>query len=92
MSKFNIGHISGITVNGAEKLVDLTKKEVPAAKNATKRGLKGLKDSVKEAYKDAREGVVVAEVIDSPVTTNSYGNASAQQNAFRTFELTTGGK
>jgi hypothetical protein len=90
MSKFNIGHLSGVTVNTTEKLVDKVKKDVPAATHATKRGMKGWKDSVKAEYKKAREGVVEAEVIDSPVTTNSYGHGSAQQNAFRVFELTTG--
>lgn len=86
MSKFNIGHITGVTVNTTEKLA----KKVPVAKDATKKGIKGWKDSIKTEYKNVREGVVEAEVIDSPVTTNSYGHASAQQNAFRMLEITEG--
>jgi hypothetical protein len=65
MSKFNIGHISGLTVNGVEKLVDTVKEDVPAAKDATKGKFQGWKNSVKAEYKKVREGEVDPRMTES---------------------------
>ena len=56
MSKFNIGHIAGITANTTEDLVNRFKEDVPAAKKATRGKVEGWKESVKAEYKKVREG------------------------------------
>lgn len=78
MGKFNIGHITGVTVNTTEALVNKAKEDVPAAKNVTKGMIKGWKDSVKAEYKKVREGEVDPRMQESVAT--------------RAIELTTGGK
>jgi hypothetical protein len=78
MSKFNIGHMTGITVNTTEALVNKVKEDVPAAKDATKGKFRGWKDSVKDEYKKVRQGEVAPRMQESV--------------AVRAIELTTGGK
>lgn len=78
MSKLNIGHIAGITANTTENLVDKVKKDVPAAKDATKGRIRGWKDSVKAEYKKVREGEIDPRMQESV--------------AVKAIELTTGGK
>jgi hypothetical protein len=78
MSKFNIGHISGITVNTTENLINKVKEDVPAAKDATKGKFHSWKDSVKAEYKKVREGEVEPRMQESVAT--------------KAIELTTGGK
>jgi hypothetical protein len=59
MKKFNIGHITGLTVNAAEAMVDKAKKDIPAVTNTGKTGLKSWGNAVKDNYKTTRKGEVV---------------------------------
>ena len=78
MSKFNIGHIAGITANTTEDFIGKVKEDVPAAKDATKGKFQGWKNSVKAEYKKARQGEVDARMSE-PIHA-------------RAIELTEGGK
>ena len=95
MSKFNIGHITGVTVNTTEALVNKVKEDVPAAKNTAKKGLKGWKDSVKAEYNTARNGMQIGDKVGNPVTRvqDQVARRRLEESiAARAIELTTGGK
>lgn len=93
MSKFNIGHLTGITVNTTEALVNKAKEDVPAAKDATKGKFRGWKDSVKAEYKKVREGEPApVGGWDMDEADNAFVRHMQESVATRAIELTTGGK
>ena len=67
MKNLNIGHITGVTVNTTEAMVNKVKEDVPAAKDATKGKIKGWKNSVKAEYKKARQGEVTDPRMQEPI-------------------------
>jgi dihydrodipicolinate reductase len=76
MKKFNIGHITGLTVNAAEAMVDKAKKDIPAATNTGKTGIKSWGNAVKDNYKTTRKGEVV---VDTEVVFNSFGELNQKE-------------